>query len=116
MEGYVLEMKKMDEKSQPLSENLVGLEHDKVALSVVVVQLKHENEGLSIQLESDEKDLVDKDQSVPKMSSLVDGLEADLGCMMKDGLFTVVDRVLEIKEFAYDVNQFCDAFMEVRKA
>lgn len=50
----------------------MGLEPNKVSLGVAVDQLKQENEGLSIQLESTEKDLVEKDHLVREKSTIIE--------------------------------------------
>lgn len=46
-----------------LEKCVIGLKHDKLALGVTIGQLKQENEGLSIRLESLEKDLAEKRSS-----------------------------------------------------
>ncbi|CAH1454097.1 unnamed protein product [Lactuca virosa] len=101
-------LKEVTEEKIVLMGKFMGLERDKVSLSVVVGQLKHENEGLSIQLKSVARDLLEKDRPVEEKAGVVECLE--------EVLSGVVDQVLESKEFGCGVKRFPNACVDAGKA
>ncbi|CAH1416079.1 unnamed protein product [Lactuca virosa] len=108
--GVVVTEKKMSE------DNVMGLERNKLSLGAAIIQLKQENEGLSIQLEILERDLAENDRVVEEKSALLGGFDRDIQWVMKDGLVGIVDHVLESLEFGYGVNRFCEACVAIGKA
>ncbi|CAI9299737.1 unnamed protein product [Lactuca saligna] len=99
-----------------LEDSVMRLERDKLALGAAIGQLKKENEGLRIQLESFVRNLVEKDQVVEEKSMLLGGFDRDLPWVMKEGLAWVVDHVLESPKLGYGVNKFREACVVAGRA
>lgn len=93
-----------------------SLLQNRLALRATVVQLKRKNEGLSIQLKTLEKDLLEKEKIMEEQSAVVGDLGDDMQLLMKEGLIGVVDHILESTEFGYEVNKFQDACVVAGKA
>ncbi|CAH1426458.1 unnamed protein product [Lactuca virosa] len=90
-EGDVLFLKTVVAEKRTLEDYVSSLERDKISLGATISQLKQENEGLSIQLEILERDLLVKEKIMEECSTVS-------------------------PEFGYGVDKFQDACVAAGKA